>query len=778
MSDVKVTKFYQFLSKYQSEGGWNKVADGQYGNEDGFVIKSEFRNFLNTEWNGEENGELTNDLINSFWKKIDTNTSASKISGTKLKNNNALDKNETAALEKRLEVYVQFDQFVANNIVIPSALNSTGSQWKSDIVEQLSAKVEEFIAGGCNGDLTKTLEEAFNAIANKCTAQYCAVEYQDSLKSTILADYPEYKVADDTTLQTLINAYIATVDVETDAETIKDEIIDIMDAYLATAELGTDSGYDLSALGFKADKLNDIQIAVITQTIKNDLAEEAKNYEGYEDKFNSAVQEFINAKIKKGGTFEELKAAATEFANSEFKTKLDNLITIETTYRDVQEGSDFYNRLVAEFGESLAKRIAQNDRYIAVYKEIVTEIVDKVNKGEMSMDEVADYAIKKISANLDKFFANGLGDMSLEELNGVYDRLAASAEAQTDDDVAMKQHREAAIKYCDALAKKGSSLKDAVIEAFGSSDYKSAINKMFPGEIQEIMAELMIKALEIGDVSTFTTSGWTGIEDNITLALGATSKPYNITATINNGDKVIDNNRVSYSVKVSGGGSATIDAMGKLNITAANSTGYMKVEIFAMVDGVKVGEPKVVTVKCQEQMNLATVNANFNGKSIAEHMSSGKTALQLSGFKTWSNAKSTAKASVASYIDSLAKTLKAAGFEAARVDAAATTTKNYYNTCIDAIYDHGADSKYEDYNNLTFTYVDANGNTHYEDTKYSQKTRKREKDAGRTSAGAQNIDHNSTGIRMNESYAKTNTYEFYLNTAVLLTKFQNFFNTL
>ena len=35
-----------------------------------------------------ENGELTNDIINNFWKKIDTNTSASKISGTKLKNLN------------------------------------------------------------------------------------------------------------------------------------------------------------------------------------------------------------------------------------------------------------------------------------------------------------------------------------------------------------------------------------------------------------------------------------------------------------------------------------------------------------------------------------------------------------------------------------------------------------------------------------------------------------------------------------------------------------------
>ena len=86
MTEVNTTKFYQFLSKYQKDGEtWADVADSNYGNDDGTVIKAEFRKFINAEWNGEENGELSNDLINSFWKKIDTNTSATKISGTKLR---------------------------------------------------------------------------------------------------------------------------------------------------------------------------------------------------------------------------------------------------------------------------------------------------------------------------------------------------------------------------------------------------------------------------------------------------------------------------------------------------------------------------------------------------------------------------------------------------------------------------------------------------------------------------------------------------------------------
>ena len=132
-NEINTTKFYRFLAGFESKGGWESVADSENGNGDGTVIKSEFRKFLNANWNGEENGELSNDLINSFWKKIDTNTSANKISGTKLKNLNALDKKEVENLDKKLEVYVQFDEFVKNNIKVPAALSSYGNQWKSDV---------------------------------------------------------------------------------------------------------------------------------------------------------------------------------------------------------------------------------------------------------------------------------------------------------------------------------------------------------------------------------------------------------------------------------------------------------------------------------------------------------------------------------------------------------------------------------------------------------------------------------------------------------------------
>lgn len=774
MSEVNATKFYQFLSKYQADGGWDKVADGDYGNEDGTVIKSEFRKFMNAEWNGEENGELTNDLINSFWKKIDTNTSASKIAGTKLKNLNALDKNETANLEKRLEVYVQFDEFLANKMTIPSALTSTGSQWKSDVTDELSAILEKFIADGCKGDLNTLLTEAYPSIANKCTAQYCAVEYQETLKSGILAEYPEYKVADDRTMQDLILAYTATIDAETDPETIKDEIISIMDAYLATAGLGEDSAYPLEDLGFDASKLNDIQIAVITQTIKNDLADETKNYEGYETEFNEAVKQFIEAKIKEGGTFEELKGAATEFANSKFKQQLDNTVTINTTYRDVKEDSDFYNRLVEEFGETLAKKIAQNDRYIQAYKDIINDIAAKVNAGEMTMDEVADYVIEQISANLEKFFANGLGDMSLEELNATYDKLAASADAQTDDEASLTQHREAAIKYCDALAKKSDKLKEAVIEAFGDSNYKSAINNMLPGEIQEIMEELKAKALEIGDPASWKIDSWTtSVPDSVNINPGNTAS-YSISASIKSGDNAISADRITYKTNNS---IATI-ANGVLTIkTPANDATYT-IEIYAYVDGQKVGEPKVVTVTCKSKNAEDMKNEGnilVDGQYMKDLISKHNHTTLLTGWKKWSEFKAAAKTTISNMITQLTADLISAGYNAAKVNYAAQTTLNYYNAAIDAMTDQQYNSNRNgSAKNMNFSYVDANGQSKTSSDQYWQSAASSGSDAHYGACANMGLD--STGLQIREEYSGTNTYCIYLNTGVMLNKFMQFMN--
>ena len=118
-NEVNMNKMYQFIASFNKNGGsWVDVADG-YGNakKDGIILHSEFEDFVRGEfanWNGNEGGTVSDDLIEGFWKKLDTNKSNSYVSGSHIiRNNNALDKNELENLEKRLEVYVKFDEFVA-----------------------------------------------------------------------------------------------------------------------------------------------------------------------------------------------------------------------------------------------------------------------------------------------------------------------------------------------------------------------------------------------------------------------------------------------------------------------------------------------------------------------------------------------------------------------------------------------------------------------------------------------------------------------------------------
>lgn len=707
MTEVNTTKFYQFLSKYQKDGEtWADVADSNYGNDDGTVIKAEFRKFINAEWNGEENGELSNDLINSFWKKIDTNTSATKISGTKLRNLNALDKNEMANLDKQLEVYVQFDKFVEENVKIPNVLSSTGSQWKTAVVDELTVLLEAFIAGGANGDLNAILNATYQTIANEQTALYCAVEYQETLKDGILKDYPEYKVADDKTLDALIKEYIKTVGADVDAKQIREDIISIMDSYLQTADIGDGGAYAIEDLGYDGTKLNDLQVAVITATIKKDLAEEAKKYEGYEEEFNKAVQQFIDEKIKKGGTFEELKGAATEFANSKYKEQLDNTVTINTTYRDVTEDSDFYAKLIEEFGETLAKKIAQNDRYIQAYKDIINDVAAKVNAGEMTMDEVADYIIKQISANLEKFFANGLGDMTIEELNSTYDKLAAAADEQKDDEASLQQHRDAAIKYCDALAKKGDEFKNLIKEVFGTNDYKTTINSLLPGEIQDLMDDLKTKALDTItkiEGSKATDCTWNNAIKTQNTAETGSSLSINVGANINlaDGSTTAPDSYQATIVKGAGNGAeVSILNNGVMTVKTPNIADNMTIEVYAIKDGEKVGEPITIQIKVEENAasiinrvtdwggakseHLETIGVNQGQQVTSSDFASlynGDAMIQLEyneSSKGWNERKDLVKTRLTSLGNHIISALTTAGLDKAKLTKATNTVVNKY----------------------------------------------------------------------------------------------------
>lgn len=778
MTEINTQKFYQFLAGFGKDNAWASVADENHGDSDGYVIKSEFRSFMNAEWNGNENGELTNDIINKFWKEIDTGRSANKI-GDDYKDLNVLSDKELEDLDKRLSVYSKFDEFFKNNVKVPDVLSTTGPQWTAAVKDKLSEVVEKYIKKS-DGDLEDMLKTALPAIIRECTAQYSAVEYQEELRNGILKEYPDYKVADDNTLQGLIDQYLATInDTEITPDAIYDSITTLIDAYLATAGLGDGEVDDFAGLEVTPPTgLNDLQKAVITQKIKDDLAGDIKDYEGFENAFNNAVQKFIDAKIAEGLEFEDLINAAAEFKSSDFKKELDNIKNIETNYRDVKAGTDFYKKLEEAVGETLAKRIEKNDRYIKEYQEILDDVIAKLNAGELESDKVEDYIIQQISAKLEKFVGN-MSEMSISELNDMYDKLATSAESNEDADEALKLHREAAIKWCDAISKKGATLKAKIAEIFESkgysSDYKNAINDMLPGDIQEIMAELKDAVLKIGAVEELEVidSTWDNMPGTVILKSVKDIKGYQITPIFRN--QTIDTSRITY--KSSNTNIATIDENGFVTFKSANVKGNYSVKLSIIVDG-KVIKTKDVIVKCEAEIDLTKEDAVYNGNPISEILKNHGSTINLGNFQSnWDTLRREAKAAVATSINSLKDILIQAGYDANKVEMAAQTTINYYSAAIDAIKDNRKNAGSQS-NTFSFQYVDANGITRSSgNTSYTQWSNDKYSDVNGGNIAA-NMGSNTTGLQLSERYYSTNHYKIFINVAVMIEKFQDFFNKL
>ena len=199
-------------------------------------------------------------------------------------------------------------------------------------------------------------------------------------------------------------------------------------------------------------------------------------------------------------------------------------------------------------------------------------------------------------------------------------------------------------------------------------------------------------------------------------------------------------------------------------------------QLVADIKSAQAGTRSADSTLSNNQMNLEESDKTFNGYTMSFIFANvNKNAIQLSGFQTWNNAKTTAKNSIKSYVNNIKTALSGSGYDASKLEKAAQNTILYYTAILDQIQDQISSSG-DGMKEVIFSYVDADGRSHTESSTFSQKTRHREKDAGRTNEGALDIDQSSSGIRMNESYAGTNTYEFYLNSAVLLRKFQEFFN--
>ena len=782
MSNDVSSKVYLFLAK---QGDWVTAADKD---SDGTVIKSEFRQYMenNYEWNGED-ASAKSDLINRFWKEIDTKQSG-KLN-KKLNNKGALDKNEINTMNNKIQMYEILNNFTSNSIEVPSVVQDR-TNWKKSVAESLANKVDAYISSNKSADdLEAYLQEISPEIERKATADYCANQYLNTEMKDIVKEYG-YSYADDSTLQGMIDNYISQLsansgEIPSDEE-INETVINIINEYLSTAGLKDSDGFDLSQYGYTANEnspLNDLQKSIIKSNLQKNLQDitNESDYETYKSLYDDAVNQFIESKLADGkfADFATLQNyGIAEFENSDNYKSVKKAVSVKA-YID---SADFKSAISSAVSSAFADRISNvMTGEVPAYDTLISDIMTKAQNGEfdnadgsLNTEKMQKYIIEQVKSNIAEFYPNGLGDMSLDDLSTMYDALVEAAREKND----AAKVKEAAISYCQAVSKKSTTLAQAVKDVFGAG-YAATINQMLSGEIDSKMTELKAKVNEIGDASSCTLAGWTtSVGDSINILPGATVT-YGLAANILNNNGMVSSDRITYATNNS---NATIKD-GVLTITAPSGSSEYTIEVYAMVDGEKIGDAKKIKVSCQQKdaKNMSTEhNVLVNGEYLDDLISNHNKTLKISGFhrnggNSLNDSKSAAKESIKNVITQLVTDLTAAGYNTAKLQLAATSTINFYNAAIDAITDQEYGDKDQGSHNMNFSYVDGSGQSHAETSSYYQHTRKKEKNAD-WDKPCQSMGNDTTGIQMNESYNTTNTYNFYINTGVLLNRFMNFMN--
>ncbi len=697
MSNDVSSKVYLFLAK---QGDWATAADK---NGDGTVIKSEFRQYMenNYEWNGED-ASAKSDLINQFWKEIDTKQSG-KLN-KKLNNKGALDKNEINTMNNKIQMYETLNQYTST-IEVPSVVQDR-TNWKKSVAESLANKVDAYISSNKSADdLEAYLQEISPEIERKATADYCANQYLNTEMKDIVKEYG-YSYADDSTLQGMIDNYISQLsansgEIPSDEE-INETVINIINEYLSTAGLKDSDGFDLSQYGYTANDnspLNDLQKSIIKSNLQKNLQDISKesDYETYKSLYDDAINQFIESKLADGkfADFATLQNyGIAEFENSDNYKSVKKAVSVKA-YID---SADFKSAISSAVSSAFADRISNvMTGEVPAYDTLISDIMTKAQNGEfdnadgsLNTEKMQKYIIEQVKSNIAEFYPNGLGDMSLDDLSTMYDALVEAAREKND----AAKVKEAAISYCQAVSKKSTTLAQAVKDVFGAG-YAATINKMLSGEIDSKMTELKAKVNEIGDIAQIKTSGnaetlWNGINDTYSVTTSSTAS-IQLNRAFNYNGNIITSDRITYS---SNNSCVSIDASTGVATINGNVAGTYQAKIVAMVDGEEVTS-KIITIKVQDSNENIVTKAtdtrlalnsrvdNWNGEESFKDLYNNDKNVILYGKmdsrkKDWDHMKNDIKNNLTNLGQDVVSTLTTAGLDKSKLTTAMNTVVNRY----------------------------------------------------------------------------------------------------
>lgn len=690
-----VSRVYQFLANL---GDWKTKADK---NGDGTIIKSEFSTFMenNYDWDGETTDAGKNDLINSFWKTIDTNQSG-KLSGTRFKNKNALDSKEINTMEDRIAIYENLNTYVAD-IQVPNEISDKAG-WKKSISASLANTTETLIKQGVTADtLAEELDKIIENVKNKTTADYCANEYLNTSMKDVVKQYG-YAYADDATLKGIIDNFVNNLPEDSDSASIKQTVEEIVDAYMATAT--GDGSEDISILeqyGYTPSNntaMNDLQKSIVKTKLTEVLAD-LKNEADYKNNsalYDTAINEYVEAMLK-DKTYGDYTNNAIEYSLQAFKdSETGKALTKTIEVKNMFGSDEFKAALTDKLSSSFADRISGLMKgEISAYDDIQTQALEKAKNGDFDTNgtldtkKAIDWVVEQMTQRLTEFYPNGLNDMSLTDLGTMYDKLVESAKANED----AASVKTAALSYCNAVAKKSTKLAEAVKDIFGSS-YSTEINKLTTPEIEAKMTDLKAKVEEIGDISTMTEAEKNalvaGLKDSYSFGQNDVDNKVQLPNSATCNGNTVTSDRITYSgtgcVSVDETGNVTIDTTkvgtytGKVNISIdGNIVATKTITITVTVESAS----SIISKTTDKQLPLNEMIDNWNTDANFKDLYNGDKTVILYGKMDrrnhdWGNMKSDIKDDLSTLGTQVVDILATAGLDKAKLSTAAQTVVNRY----------------------------------------------------------------------------------------------------
>ena len=420
-----ISSIYLFIAQ---KPNWQEEMDI---NSDGKIIQAECRYYLkeNVANIHLEDGEQLNDIINKFWKSINSNKTGESLT--------ILDSSEIDKLNERIEYYEEFEKFFKSVLAEfgGSDYNEIAGKYRETWIESVRTSLlnhlEGFISKGgkaedvskfLNGELDDnyyadpTRKNLKKLAMNMTTANAYRQMYLDQNEATKGHEFKD--------LEEKIDYYIQTLGDDVSVTDIKAAVKKIVDDYVATSLPSWKCPEEEQYL-----PLNEIQ-ALTLRTRLQSVIDAGKStiseYEQYKELYDAAFEEYITnvlasatrgtyvelltktfSQIVESPEFEEIKKKVEEIKKQEEAKKLAELQKTVISYCKTQaaRGDDYADCVTEVFGESYEDKIKAYEDLQALQDDYtkLQELIGNVKTFEEKTAEIINSLPASVTSGSQKF---------------------------------------------------------------------------------------------------------------------------------------------------------------------------------------------------------------------------------------------------------------------------------------------------------------------------------------------------------------------------------------